>query len=95
MAVQVRRERRLESNLAKLRKLCIEVGADDAEVAASVHHTLRNYHETMRGQYYTYSKNIPDPTIAPDVPATVRPSLYLHTTHIERQYQSYEARCVW
>jgi hypothetical protein len=69
--VQVRRERRLESNLAKLRKLCIEVGADDAEVAASVHHTLRNYHETMRGHYYTYSKAGEDIS-APDAPAQVR-----------------------
>ena len=51
--LQVRRERKLEANLAKLRKLCIEVGADDAELAASVHPTLRNYAETMRGNYYS------------------------------------------
>ena len=90
----MRRERRLESNLAKLRKLCIEVGADDAEVAASVHHTLRNYHETMRGQYYTYSKPLPDPSIAPETHATVRtlrlvPPSHLQVTHC---YQLAHAR---
>jgi hypothetical protein len=52
----VKRERRLEGGLAKLRKLCIEVGADDTEVAASIHPSLRNFHEVMRGQYYTLSK---------------------------------------
>jgi hypothetical protein len=52
----VKRERRLEGGLAKLRKLCIEVGAEDAEVAASIHPSLRNFHEAMRGQYYALSK---------------------------------------
>lgn len=82
--MQVRRERRLESNLAKLRKLCIEVGADDAEVAASVHHTLRNYHESMRGHYYTCTKPSALAGIGSAPPAQVCPSnppcVLLHCT---------------
>ena len=89
--VQVRRERRLESNLAKLRKLCIEVGADDAEVAASVHHTLRNYHETMRGQYYTYSKPLPDPSIAPETLATVRTPRLVPPSHLRMMHRCHLA----
>jgi hypothetical protein len=45
----------MEATLAKLRKLCIELGADDAEIAASVHPTLRTYHQTMRGHYFSYT----------------------------------------
>jgi hypothetical protein len=51
----VRRERKLESTLAKLRKLCIELGVEDAEVAASVHPSLRNYHQSMRGHYFSFT----------------------------------------
>lgn len=58
--VQVRRERKMEATLAKLRKLCIELGADDAELAASVHPSLRNYHQSMRGHYFGYS--VPKPS---------------------------------
>lgn len=57
--VQVRRERKMEATLAKLRKLCIELGADDAELAASVHPSLRNYHQSMRGHYFGYSAQKP------------------------------------
>lgn len=57
--VQVRRERKMESTLAKLRKMCIELGADDAELAASVHPSLRNYHQSMRGHYFGYSAQKP------------------------------------
>lgn len=49
--VQVKRERRLEAGLAKLRKVCIEVGADDGEVAASVHPSLRTFAARMHDQY--------------------------------------------
>lgn len=54
--MQVKRERKLESGLGKMRRLCIEVGEDDAECAARVHPSLRNFHETMRGQYYAIPK---------------------------------------
>lgn len=57
--LQVRRERKMEATLAKLRKLCIELGADDAELAASVHPSLRNYHQAMRGHYFGYSASKP------------------------------------
>lgn len=49
----------MEATLAKLRKLCIELGADDAEEAASVHPSLRNYHKAMRGHYFGYSASKP------------------------------------
>lgn len=53
--LQVRRERTLESTLAKLRKVCIELGVDDAEAAASVHPSLRSYHQSMRGHYFSFT----------------------------------------
>ena len=45
----------MEAALGRLRKLCIELGADDADVAASVHPSLRSYHSSMPGHYYSYS----------------------------------------
>ena len=53
--IQVRRERTLESTLAKLRKVCIELGVDDGEAAASVHPSLRSYHQSMRGHYFSFT----------------------------------------
>jgi hypothetical protein len=55
--LQVRRERTLESMLAKLRKVCIELGVDDAEAAAEVHPSLRSYHQSMRGHYFSFNHN--------------------------------------
>jgi hypothetical protein len=55
MAAQVRRQKKMEATLAKMRKLCVEVGADDAEVAASVHPSLRGYYQSMRGHYFTFN----------------------------------------
>lgn len=52
--LQVRRERTLESTLAKLRKICIELGVDDAEAAAEVHPSLRSFHQSMRGHYFSF-----------------------------------------
>ena len=49
----------MEATLAKLRKMCIELGADDAEMAASVHPSLRNYHQSMRGHYFGFSTQKP------------------------------------
>lgn len=56
----MRRERKMEATLGKLRKLCIEVGADDTEVAATVHPSLRAYHTSMPGHFYSYSSYKPD-----------------------------------
>ena len=96
-SVQVRRERKLESSLTKLRKLCIEVGADDTEVAASVHPSLRNYQESMRGHFYAYGKPPSEqvPSTAQPEPVRNSPTSFMTFSSPCRHIIPRNVRCRW
>eukprot|EP01026_Neomeris_dumetosa_P083825 TRINITY_DN976_c0_g1_i10.p1 TRINITY_DN976_c0_g1~~TRINITY_DN976_c0_g1_i10.p1 ORF type:complete len:729 (-),score=102.40 TRINITY_DN976_c0_g1_i10:109-2295(-) len=50
------RERKLEAMLSRLRKVCIELGEDDLQIAQSIHPSLQNYRDTLPGQKFAFNQ---------------------------------------
>ncbi|KAK9803571.1 hypothetical protein WJX72_001222 [[Myrmecia] bisecta] len=59
-AEQGRRERSLDAAMGRLRKVCIELGEDDAAVAAEAHPSLQHYRDALPS-FASYSTNAAPP----------------------------------